>query len=86
MKQLGAKPWYVRPVLGLVGLGFLSLGLRTLLKGRLFYQTYWGGAAFAPMGVLISFLVLYLAIFGWSRFERTDTDTAEKRRKSQKAH
>ena len=81
-----AKPWYARSGLGLLGLGALSLSLRTLLKSRLFYQTGWGGAAFAPMGVLIGVLIIYLATFGWNRFERADTDTAEKRHKSHKVH
>jgi len=84
VKQRISKPWYVRPLLGLVGLGFLSLGLRPLLKGGLFYQTYWGGAAFAPVVVLIGLFVLCLATFGWSRLERTNTDVADKRDKSNK--
>jgi hypothetical protein len=82
----GGKPRYARSGLGLLGLGVLSLGLKTLLKGHLFYQTYWGGAAFAPIGVLIGVLIIYLATFGWSRFERADIDTGEKRHKSHKVH
>jgi hypothetical protein len=81
MKQRTPKPWYVRPLLGLVGLGFLTLGLRTLLKGHLFYQTYWGGAAFAPIVILIGVFVLCLATFGWWQIEKRDTDVADKRGK-----
>ena len=86
MKQGDTKPWYARFGLGLLGLGALSISLRTLLKGRLFYQTGWGGAAFAPIGVLIGVLIIYLATFGWRRFEKVSTDVAEKRRRGYKAH
>ena len=74
MKQNGSKPWYVRPALGLVGLGFLSLGLMPLLKGGFFYQTYWGGAAYAPLVVLVGVFVLYMATFGWRRLESRNAD------------
>jgi hypothetical protein len=79
VNQRTSKPWYVRPMFGLVGLGFVSLGLRPLLKGGLFYQTYWGGAAFAPVVVLLGLFFLCLAALAWSWLERRDTDVADKR-------
>ncbi|HKW64179.1 MAG TPA: hypothetical protein VJN89_16625 [Candidatus Acidoferrum sp.] len=74
---------YVRPALGLVGLGFVSLGLTPLLKGAFFYQTYWGGAAFAPVVVVIGAFAIYIATLGWGRLESRAADKGEKRRKGQ---
>ena len=81
MKQRRPKPWFVRPSLALAGLAILTLGLGPISKGGLFYQTYWGGAAFAPILVLIGGLVIYMATFGWSRLERRDATEADERHK-----
>lgn len=83
MRQRRSRPWYVRPALGLVGLGLLSLGLTPLLKGGLFYQTYWGGAAFAPLVIVIGAFTIYMATFGWRRLEGREADKDDKRREGQ---
>jgi len=42
----------------------MALGVVTLLQGKLHYQNYWHGAAFAPFSVLIGALILFVAIKG----------------------
>jgi len=74
MKQLQQTPWYGRLGLGLMGLAILSLGLGALLRGRYFYQTFWGGAAFAPIVILVGALIIYLATTGWRRWLKTTGD------------
>jgi phage gp37-like protein len=60
--QSGSKTkWYARPAVFLVGLGFLSVGLGHMLRGQATHQSYWSGAAFAP--VLIGAMAMYLAVF-----------------------
>ena len=63
------KPaWYVRVGLALLGAALVSMSLAPLWRGAMFYETYWGGAAFAPFGLMLGGSVLYLSTFGWRRF------------------
>ena len=38
-----------------------ALGLLTLLRGGLYYFSYWGGAVFAPFAILIGALTVFVA-------------------------
>ena len=80
MKQHNSKPWYARLGVGLVGLGFLSVGVSPLLKGDLLHQKNWGAVVFTPSGILVGALVLYMATFGWRRLESRDEDKNYKTR------
>ena len=53
---------YGRIGLFLIGLGVFSVGLGSLLRGHLFYQSFWGGAAFAPVVLLGGLAVMVLAV------------------------
>jgi hypothetical protein len=68
MKRSNAKPhpWTLREraFLGFVGVLVMALGVVTLLQGKLHYQNYWHGAAFAPFSVLIGAMILFVAIKG----------------------
>jgi hypothetical protein len=59
-----AKPW--RPQdrfgIGFIGLMLLGFGVLTLLRSRLYYFNYWGGAVFAPFAVFIGVFVIVVAI------------------------
>ena len=63
-------PWYARLGFGLLGLALVFTGLAPLLRGAKFYETYWGGAAFAPIILIIGVAVLLLATIGWKRIAR----------------
>jgi hypothetical protein len=69
VKNARKPPWYARPGMFLVGLALLSPSLLVLLKGAAFYQNYWGGVAFAPIGVVVGAFAMYLATFGWKALE-----------------
>ena len=53
------KKVFVYVVLFLVVLGFAAL---PLAKGRLFYQSYWGGAVFVPVILGITVLIVVVAV------------------------
>jgi hypothetical protein len=40
----------------------LGLGARPLARGALFYQSYWGGAAFVPVLFVFVALIVVIAI------------------------
>ena len=46
----------------------LSLGIVTLLKGKLHYVNYWGGTVFAPVTIVVGLLLLVGIIFKWEKF------------------
>ncbi len=46
-----------------VGVLAVVLGLASLLNGKSSYQNYWGGLVFAPVAILMGFLVLFISIF-----------------------
>lgn len=54
-------PLYARVGLFLIGLGVFGWGLRSLLGGHAFYQSFWGDAVFAPIPVLVGAAVMLLA-------------------------
>jgi hypothetical protein len=47
-----------RVFLAILGLMFIGMGASPLLRGRTHYQSYWGGAVFAPFVIVIGLLVL----------------------------
>jgi hypothetical protein len=49
-------------LLGFLGFWILILGVTTLLLGRLHHASYWGGAIFAPVALVIEVLPIVLAI------------------------
>jgi hypothetical protein len=42
----------------------MSLGILTLLQGKLQYQNYWHAPVFAPFAVCLGILILIVAIMG----------------------
>jgi hypothetical protein len=48
----------------------LCFGISTLLKGRLQYSNYWGGAVFAPFAILIGVLGIFAGIVTWRNQHR----------------
>jgi hypothetical protein len=79
-EQSGSKTkWYARPAVFLVGLGFLSLGLGYILRGQTTYRSYWGGAAFAPVLILVGGMAVYLALF-----RRDEQQAKEQSRRSRR--
>jgi hypothetical protein len=56
-----------RALFMLVALSVPLLGVRTLLKGDLFYSNYWGGLVFGSLAIVIGLLGLYLAVFRWRK-------------------
>jgi hypothetical protein len=62
----------------LVGLAFLGLGLSPLLKGQAFYQSYWGGAAFAPLVALIGVGMLFVGVFRWEQIQKREPPQRKK--------
>ena len=63
-RQSGSKTkWYAWPTVVLVGLWLPLGGLWTLLRGQTRYQSYWGGAAFTPVLLLVGAMATYLALF-----------------------
>jgi len=63
-----------------MGLGVISLGLKALLRGKLFYQNGWGGAMFVPLEVVIGGFIIYLATFGWRRLLKTFSENPKGRK------
>ena len=59
-----APPFTLFQRAGIIAIGatIFSLGLATLLKGKLQYSNYWGGAVFAPYALLIGPLVVLVGI------------------------
>lgn len=57
------KPWRPTATIGiaLVGLMIFVLGLFTLVRGGLYYFSYWGGFVFAPFAILIGALTVFVA-------------------------
>ena len=45
-------------------------GAITLVRGRLHYANYWGGAVFAPIAIIIGIFLLILAIFKWEKLKK----------------
>jgi hypothetical protein len=54
----------------LVSMLILCLALGTILKGRLQYSNYWGGAVFAPFALLIGALGMVASIMSWWKQRR----------------
>lgn len=59
--------WGLRLGWLLMGIGMLGLGLRPLLRAQSHYETYWGGAAFVPVVLLIGGTILFVGIFRWEK-------------------
>jgi hypothetical protein len=45
----------------------LGLAARPLARGTWFYQSYWGGAVFAPFLLLFAALIAWIAVRDWNR-------------------
>jgi hypothetical protein len=71
MKKRDVKPREWRPIhrFGLILMGLMSIavGARTLLRGRTHYETFWGGAVFAPFAIFIGLLVLIAVFVRWRK-------------------
>jgi hypothetical protein len=72
MNDMRKPGWFARTGFLFMGLAVLGLGLSALLKGHLLYQSYWGGAAFAPVVSLIGAGLLYIGIFRWERIQKRE--------------
>lgn len=44
----------------------------SLIKDELNYPNYWGGVVFAPVGIIIGLLVLYIIWFRWKDVEKNE--------------
>jgi hypothetical protein len=51
------------------GVASLMAGLRALVRGRMFYQNFWGSAVFVPLTAFIGIFVLFVALFRWDKFQ-----------------
>ena len=52
----------------LISLAVIATGIRPLIvKGDMFYNNWWGGLVFAPLTIIVGFLLLYLIIFKWDK-------------------
>jgi hypothetical protein len=71
-----------RVVLALIGLGLLAIGVRTLLRGDLFFKVR-GGALFPPVAVALGLFLLGLVVFRWRKL--AERPTAPKGRTARKA-
>jgi hypothetical protein len=56
-----------RIVCALVALVALATGLISIAELGWSYRSYWGGLVFAPVLIVIGFLLLYAALFRWNR-------------------
>jgi len=75
MRRLGT---FSRVGFLLMGLAILGLGLSPLLRGHVFYQSYWGGAAFAPLVALVGLGFLLIGIFRWEGFQKGEPPQRKK--------
>ena len=48
----------------------ISFCVSILVKGELNYSNYWGGVLFAPIGIIVGFLILYIIWFKWKVVEK----------------
>lgn len=46
----------------------------------MFYENYWGGAAFVPIGLFAGVLVIYFAVFGKDEKQPRETPKKQKTR------
>jgi hypothetical protein len=71
MKKSHVKPMEWRPIhrfgFSLMGLMFIAMGERSLLRGRTHYENYWGGAVFAPFAIFIGLLMLIAVFIRWRK-------------------
>lgn len=71
MKKRDVKPVEWRPIhrfgLILIGLMFIAIGTLSLLRGRTHYETFWGGAVFAPFAIFVGLLALVVVFVRWRK-------------------
>jgi len=66
-----------KEILSKIFLTFISLlmlfySITTMLNDGMNYSNYWGGVVFAPIGIVISLLVLYIVFFKWKEVEKNE--------------
>ena len=44
----------------------------SLMKEEYYYSNYWGGVVFAPIGIVVGLLVLYIVLFKWKEVEKNE--------------
>jgi uncharacterized membrane protein len=57
-------------IFALLALCIIFAGIVALLNGDLGYGNYWGGLVFAPMGIVIGILFLYIVLFRWRKISQ----------------
>jgi hypothetical protein len=50
--------------IALTGFMAFGFGVGTLLRGRILYQNWWGGAVYAPFAILVGLIALGIASYG----------------------
>ena len=58
----------------LLSLVLIAGGVHTLLRGGIGYLNYWGGTIFAPLAIVLGFVLGVLVVFRWRTLNRTLTN------------
>jgi hypothetical protein len=75
-----------RVIFTLVALSLILAGVLALLRGDLFYSSYWGGPVFAPLATAIGVFCLYLSLFRWRKLaQRPERFKGRAARRAQRA-
>jgi len=63
----------------LICLAVIAKGTFSLYKSGWVYSNYWGGLVFAPIGILVGLLFIYVIIFRWDTLNKPMVDKKGRR-------
>jgi hypothetical protein len=73
MKGFVKNIWVARLFLFLLGASLVVNGLDDVISGDLHYSNYWGGAVFAPLGMVVGVFLLVLLVRQWKTLTTPET-------------
>ena len=56
------------------GLILLMTGVFDIVRGRLLYPNYWGGAVFTPFTILVGILIVFIGVFRSKNIDKPHRD------------